>query len=70
MRLLDDLFSKLIPLLDDYGGVYLRDEGDCLVGIFTSYFGEEIGPANVRSFARRPFAAYMAGKTYPKVQRE
>ena len=38
VRLLDDLFSKVVPELGSAGGVYFRDEGDCIVCLFSDYF--------------------------------
>lgn len=37
--LLDDFFSRVIPALGVAGGVYFRDEGDCIVSLFSNYFG-------------------------------
>lgn len=37
--LLDEFFSRLIPALNAAGGVYFRDEGDCIVALFSDYFG-------------------------------
>lgn len=39
VALLDDFFKKVISFLDDAGGVYIRDEGDCIVAVFSEYFG-------------------------------
>lgn len=39
VQLLDDFFSSLIPSLDSIGGIFFRDEGDCIVSIFSTYFG-------------------------------
>jgi class 3 adenylate cyclase len=40
VSLLDDFFSAVVPELRTSGGVFFRDEGDCLVSLFTKYFGE------------------------------
>src|SRR5262249_5581211 len=37
--MLDDFFTKVIPSLGAAGGVYFRDEGDCIVSLFSDYFG-------------------------------
>ena len=37
--LLDDFFSQLVPLAERFDGAYFRDEGDCLVCLFSPYFG-------------------------------
>lgn len=37
--LLNAFFSTVVPVLESSGGVYYRDEGDCIVGIFSEYFG-------------------------------
>src|SRR5262245_3296002 len=40
--LLDQFFSFAVPELQLHGGVYFRDEGDCIVGLFSEYFGRYI----------------------------
>lgn len=37
--LLDDFFTQLVPMAESLGGVYFRDEGDCLICLFSPYFG-------------------------------
>lgn len=37
--LLDEFFTRVIPALGVAGGVYFRDEGDCIVSLFSDYFG-------------------------------
>lgn len=37
--LLNDFFSHCVPLIENRGGVYFRDEGDCIVALFSEYFG-------------------------------
>ncbi len=37
-NLLNAFFTKVVDCLDKYGGIYFRDEGDCIVAIFSSYF--------------------------------
>ena len=38
VELLDDFFTKVVGYLDKYHGIYFRDEGDCIVSLFSSYF--------------------------------
>ncbi len=35
---LDDFFSRTIPHLAKAGGVFFRDEGDCIISLFSDYF--------------------------------
>lgn len=37
--LLDAFFSAVVPMIYTAGGVFFRDEGDCIVALFTDYFG-------------------------------
>ena len=48
---LDDFFSRVIPLLNSAGGVYFRDEGDCLVALFSNYFGAGWSHASAEAFS-------------------
>lgn len=54
--LLDSFFSTAIPMLDQKGGVFFRDEGDCLISLFTSYFS-----ASVTFAAAERYAMNLAG---------
>lgn len=47
---LDDFFTRLIPVLNRAGGVYFRDEGDCIVSLFSSYFGAGWSHASAEAF--------------------
>ena len=38
--------------MDQYGGVYFRDEGDCIISLFSSYFGLEDPYAPVDNFCK------------------
>lgn len=38
VRLLNEFFSVVVPLLASHGGIYFRDEGDCIVAVFSGYF--------------------------------
>jgi class 3 adenylate cyclase len=48
---LDDFFTRLMPSLDAAGGIYFRDEGDCIVALFSSYFGSGWSYASAEAFA-------------------
>jgi class 3 adenylate cyclase len=54
--LLDDFFSKVVPMLEQQCGVYYRDEGDCIVAIFADYFRLGAGIDNVCNFVRAAVA--------------
>ena len=41
VNLLNDFFTKVLTYLDQYEGIYFRDEGDCIVSLFSPYFGIE-----------------------------
>lgn len=41
VELLSDFFTKVVAYLDKYGGIYFRDEGDCIVSLFSNYFGSD-----------------------------
>lgn len=41
VNLLDDFFTEVLTHLDKYEGIYFRDEGDCIVSLFSPYFGIE-----------------------------
>jgi hypothetical protein len=36
--LLDIYFSTVVPQIELHGGVFFRDEGDCIVSLFSDYF--------------------------------
>lgn len=58
-ELLSEFFSKVVRELDTSGGIYFRDEGDCVVGLFSNYFSP--------SFSYRqaePFCKAVVGSTY------
>ena len=38
VALLNNFFTKVIEYLRKYEGIYFRDEGDCIVAIFSPYF--------------------------------
>jgi class 3 adenylate cyclase len=49
--LLDEYFSAVVPLIALNGGVYFRDEGDCIVAMFSDYFGRAASFGAVRDYA-------------------
>lgn len=51
--LLDEFFSSVVPDLNQCGGVFFRDEGDCIVSLFTKYFGQEPTFDSVERFCMR-----------------
>jgi hypothetical protein len=48
--LLDSFFSSVVPLVQSHGGVYFRDEGDCIVALFSDYFRNGAEYATVEQF--------------------
>lgn len=57
VELLSDFFTKVVAYLDKYGGIYFRDEGDCIVSLFSSYF--ELDPyAQVENFCKEVVSDY------------
>lgn len=52
VKLLNDFFTKVVNCLYKYGGIYFRDEGDCIVSIFSSYFGLTNPYAPVEEFCK------------------
>jgi hypothetical protein len=36
---LDTFFSLVVPQIEHAGGVFFRDEGDCIVALYSDYFG-------------------------------
>lgn len=51
VQLLDDFFSRVVPLLENRRGVFFRDEGDCIIGLFAAYFSPEVTYADAEAFA-------------------
>jgi hypothetical protein len=60
-QLLDDFFSWVFSALEYFKGVYFRDEGDCLVAIFSSYFEPNATYQQIRHFC-----SAVVGRTYGK----
>ena len=52
VNLLDDFFTKVVSHLHKYQGIYFRDEGDCIVSLFSSYFELEDPYAPVDRFCK------------------
>ncbi|HEU4583279.1 MAG TPA: hypothetical protein VFS67_33710 [Polyangiaceae bacterium] len=59
VNLLNDFFSTVVPLLEEHAGVYFRDEGDCIVSVFSGYFGLGATPERARAFCQA-----VVSKTY------
>lgn len=47
---LDAFFSRVVPEIETAGGVFFRDEGDCIVALFSDYFERGTSYAKVRSY--------------------
>ena len=52
VELLDDFFSKTVGMLERMGGVYFRDEGDCILALFSDYFNLPEPILAARNFCR------------------
>lgn len=53
IHMLDSFFSTIVPLIDDHNGIYYREEGDCIIALFSPYFTSSVSWANVISFCRK-----------------
>lgn len=50
-ELLSDFFTRAVGFLENNDGIYLRDEGDCLVALFSDYFtGGSFDPQKIETF--------------------
>lgn len=56
IAMLDHFFSSVVPIIDKHHGIYYRDEGDCIIALFSSYFSMSHTVKNVIDFT---FAATM-----------
>ena len=57
--LLDDFFTKVVGYLDKYQGIYFRDEGDCIVSLFSPYFQKLRNPfIYARQFCKAVVGGY------------
>lgn len=52
VALLDEFFSHAAVAAHKYDGVYYRDEGDCIVVLFTPYFFPNVTYSQVISYAK------------------
>lgn len=59
VRLLNAFFSYVVPQLGSFGGIYFRDEGDCIVSLFSDYFQTGSTPQSARAFCQA-----VVSKTY------
>lgn len=57
--LLDAFFSSVVPQLQTFGGIYFRDEGDCILSVFSDYF--QLGTTAQKA---RAFCQSVVSKTY------
>jgi class 3 adenylate cyclase len=57
--LLDHFFSSVVPQLRTFGGIYFRDEGDCIVSVFSDYFQTGATAQSARAFCQA-----VVSKTY------
>ncbi|AHZ85171.1 hypothetical protein Bb109J_c2481 [Bdellovibrio bacteriovorus] len=59
VALLSEFFTAVVGDLDSSGGIYFRDEGDCVVGLFSNYFDTNFSYAQAEPFCRK-----VVGRTY------
>lgn len=52
VELLDDFFSHAAKYMSIFNGVYFRDEGDCLVVLFSDYFQNRADKADILMFCK------------------
>lgn len=58
VKLLNNFFTKVLEYLDECKGIYFRDEGDCVVSIFSTYFGLADPYASVEDFCKKVVSGY------------
>ena len=58
VKLLNNFFTKVLEYLDECKGIYFRDEGDCVVSIFSTYFGLADPYASVEDFCKKVVSNY------------
>ena len=59
VNLLNDFFTKVLTYLAQYEGIYFRDEGDCIVSIFSPYFEKLENPfIHARQFCEAVVSGY------------
>ena len=66
--MLDAFFSAVVPAIERAGGVFFRDEGDCIVALFSDYFARGASYHKVRLYCQevtrqRYGSAQLAAKT-------
>jgi len=49
---LDAFFSTVVPQIELAGGVFFRDEGDCIVAVFSDYFARGATYKSIREFSK------------------
>lgn len=59
-ELLGEFFSHIMSKLEPSGGIYFRDEGDCLIALFSAYFN----PINYQTI--ESFCQSVVGREYGK----
>src|SRR5260221_4634083 len=47
---LDAFFSSVVPAIETAGGVFFRDEGDCIVALFSGYFDRAATFASIEKY--------------------
>jgi hypothetical protein len=47
---LDSFFSAVVPAIELGGGVFFRDEGDCIVALFSNYFQREASYDSIEAY--------------------
>lgn len=52
VAVLDNFFSSVVVALDEAGGIYFRDEGDCVVALFSDYFGTNASYDSIRNYCQ------------------
>lgn len=60
---LDAFFSRVVPQIELAGGVFFRDEGDCILSLFSAYFDRNASYKSIRSFCKS-----VTNSTYGKAQ--
>ena len=65
VNLLNDFFTKVLTYLAQYEGIYFRDEGDCVVSLFSPYFGTEEPYVKSMSFCEAVVSDCYGPSNYP-----
>ncbi|HKO53564.1 MAG TPA: hypothetical protein VJV79_37905 [Polyangiaceae bacterium] len=56
VALLNEYFTRVVPLVEQNRGIFFRDEGDCVVALFSQYFTPGLTYEEVLRFARTAVA--------------